>query len=413
MSALKIKIPEAIKRLYTSTKRYILLFGGRGSGKSWSVADFLILKAYESKKRILCTREVQKSLEVSVQSLLLDRIEVLGLSSFFHVTKQSIVGDNGSEFVFKGLRNNPTDIKSIHNIAYCWVEEAEKISNKSIEILTPSIRAEDQKVGFESQIIFSYNPTDKTDPVHTMFNLSDREDVERIEVNYHDNPFFPNVLRKEMEYDKRTDYDKYLHKWEGQCVAHSQAQIFYNKWVVEEHEAPEGAWFYFGADWGFSQDPSTLIRCYVLDRTLYIDYEFYEVGVEIDHLPERFKGVPESQNYPSRGDSARPDTISYMKRHGFPKMRSSKKGKGSIIDGIEHIRSYERIVIHPRCIHTIDEFRLYCYVVNEITGEVSNKIRDKYNHIIDALRYALEDIMRHKRQIQSVPDKNLTQLLGW
>jgi phage terminase large subunit len=388
---LNIKIPDKLKSLYTSVKRYILVFGGRGSAKSWGIAIFLVITAYKRKVRILCTREIQNSIKDSVHKLLCDIIEKLNLSSFYKITERSIVGANGSEFIFKGLRNNVNDIKSTEGIDYCWVEEAHTISRKSLEILTPTIRKEG------SQLIFAYNPTDETDPIHADYNLADREDVERIEINYSDNPFFPEVLRAEMEYDKRVDYEKYLHKWMGQCVKHSEAQVFYGKWFVEEFEAPENVWFYFGADWGFSKDPTTLGRNFVIDKTLYIDYEFYEIGVDIDLLPNKFKTIPESQNYPIIADNARPETISYMQRNGFPKMRACKKGAGSIEDGIAHLRSYERIVVHPRCKHHIDEFRLYSYVVDPKTGQISNKIEDKHNHCIDQIRYSQEDVMRHNK----------------
>jgi len=407
MKELKLKIPEKLLVLYSTLKRYIVIFGGRGSSKSWTVADFLILKAYESEKRILCTREIQKSIKDSVHKLICDRIKALGLESFFVITDRAIRGTNGSEFIFAGLKHNPDIIKSMEGIDYAWCEEAQSLSRKSLEVLTPTIR----KPG--SQIIFTYNPTDEEDPVHVDYTLADRDDTIKIEINYNDNPFFPDVLKEELEYDKRTDYDKYLHKWEGKCIKHSEAQVFYGKWEVNSFEAPEDTFFYFGADWGFSKDPSTLVRCFIIDRILYIDYEFYEVGVEIDKLPGRFEAVPESKIYPIKADSARPDTISYMKRHGYNKMSGSKKGKGSIEDGIEFIKSFEKIVINPRCKNTIDEFRYYSYVVDPRTGNMSNKIEDKNNHIIDALRYALEDLMRHKKRNQKAPSKNLNQVIGW
>jgi len=392
MKELKLKIPEKLLPIYSTNKRYIVIHGGRGSSKSWTVADFLILKAYETEKRILCTREIQKSIKDSVHKLICDRIKALGLESFFVITERSIRGTNGSEFIFAGLKHNPDIIKSMEGIDYAWCEEAQSLSRKSMEILTPTIRKEG------SQIIYTYNPTNEDDPVHEDYTLVDRSDTLEIEINYNDNPFFPDVLKEELEYDKRTDHDKYLHKWEGKCVAHSEAQIFFGKWQVEEFEAPEGTFFYFGADWGFSNDPSTLVRCYVNENILYIDYEFYEVGVDIDKLPERFSRIPESKKFPIVGDSARPDTINYIHRNGYMIERSIK-GKGSIEDGVQFIRSMERIVIHPRCKHTIDEFRHYSYVVDSKTDKISNKIEDKNNHIIDALRYALEKLMRNTQEI--------------
>jgi phage terminase large subunit len=383
-----IQIPDKLFPILESNERFIDIYGGRGSGKSWAIAAKLIGKAYESKCRILCTREIQNTIKDSVHKLLSDTIEKYKLESVFTIKNDSIISDEGSEFIFKGLLRNPQDIKSMEGIDYCWVEEAHSVSRRSLETLIPTIRKEN------SQIIFSYNPTNDDDPIHIDYTISDKPNVLKIECNYTDNPWFPDVLKNEMEWDRKHDIDKYFHVWLGQCVKHSNAQVFYKKWVIEDFEAPKGMFFYLGADWGFSQDPSTLIRCFIVDNKLYIDYEFYEIGVDIDLLPIRFLNIPGSIDYPIIADSARPDTISYMQRHGFPKMTKSAKGKGSVEDGIAFLRSFDKIIIHSRCKHTIDEFRLYCYQIDPKTETISNKLEDKNNHIIDALRYACENLMR-------------------
>lgn len=383
---MELQVPIKLKPLYFTDKRFIVIYGGRGSAKSWGVADFLIIKAVNDKKRILCTREIQKSIKDSVHKLLTDRINTLNLQSFFKITEKQIVGINGSEFIFKGLRHNPDDIKSTEGIDYCWDEEAQSTSKKSLEILTPTIRKPN------SQIIFTYNPTNITDPVHTDYTLAERDDCLKIEMNWQDNPFFPDVLGAERDYDKRVDYDKYLHKWEGQCVKHSEAQIFYGKWEVDSFKTPENVVFYYGADWGFSNDPTCLVRSFIVNKTLYIDYEAWGVGVDIDKTPELFDLVPGSRLYNIKADSARPETISYMVNQGF-RIRGARKGKGSVLDGIYKIRGFEKIIIHQRCQKTIEEFRNYSWKVDQRTEEISNVPEDKCNHIIDALRYALEDIL--------------------
>jgi phage terminase large subunit len=249
-----------------------------------------------------------------------------------------------------------------------------------------------------------------TDPVHVDYTLTDRNDCLNIEINYNDNPFFPDVLRAEMEWDRSHDVDKYHHVWMGETVKHSEAQVFYGKWVIEEFESRQDVIFKFGADWGFSKDPSALIRAFVHEKDLYIDHEFYAVGVDIDHLPREFMTIPESDKYPITADSARPETISYMKRNGFPLMRGSEKGKGSIEDGIAFLRSFNKIIIHPRCKHTIDEFRLYSYVVDRLTGDITHKLIDKHNHLIDALRYAVEDLMKLHYSILKPSSTSLRRL---
>ena len=381
------EIPAKLLPIIDSEKRYINLHGGRGSGKSWSVAHFLLIKGMESKKRILCTREVQNSIRDSVHKLLSDLIDNNGYGFHYSIQRDAILGRNGSELIFKGLHRNTNDIKSTEGIDYCWVEEAQSVSRASLEVLVPTVRKD------SSKLLYTYNPTNEDDPVHVDYTLLKRPDCLNIEINYMDNPFFPEVLRSEMEWDKTHDMDKYYHVWMGQTVKHSEAQVFYGKWTIEAFES-KASMYYFGADWGFSTDPAVLVRCFVRDRKLYIDHEAYGVGVDIDKLPEMFMSIPESTKYPSIADSSRPDTISYVKKNGFPLMKPSKKGPGSIEDGVAFLRSFEKIIIHPRCKHTIYEFRFYSYFTDRLTGAITTKLVDKHNHIIDSLRYAIEPI-RH------------------
>lgn len=211
---MNVTFPKKTQELFRSDKRYIILYGGRGSSKSWTVAAYLILKAIERKRRILCVREIQTSIADSVHKLLSDTIERLGLQKYFKIQQRSIVCVNGSEFIFKGLWNNSNDIKSTEGIDLCWTEEAQAVSSGSLELLTPTIR----KPG--SQLIFTYNPTNEEDAIDKEFTVPARNglrnDCELIEINYSDNKHFPDVLRSEMEYDKAHHPDKYLHKWKGQ-----------------------------------------------------------------------------------------------------------------------------------------------------------------------------------------------------
>ena len=391
-----IKIPDLLLPIFDSNHRYIVVYGGRGSGKSHSVATYLLLKSMERKTRILCVREIQNSIRDSVWKLLCDKIFEYEWDDRFTIKNDSIIANEyGSEFLFKGLSRNINDVKSMEGIQYAWGEEAHSISRPSLVILIPTILRTD-----DSQIIFTYNPTNEDDPVHADYTLSDRADVLRIECNHSDNPLFPQVLKDEMNWDKAHDIDKYYHVWEGQCVKHSEAQVFYKKWIVEDFETPADVFFYLGADWGFSIDPSVLLRCFVIDKFLYIDYEVYGVGIDIDRLPDKFKEVPLSDKFPIIADSARPETISYIKQRGFNLIRGADKGKGSVEDGIAFIRQFDSIKIHSRCKNVITEFRLYSYKVDSKTGTISNKLEDKNNHCIDALRYALEDLMQ-VRQVQA------------
>jgi phage terminase large subunit len=196
------------------------------------------------------------------------------------------------------------------------------------------------------------------------------------------------VLQAEVDYDQQRDPEKFAHVWLGEYLRNSQARVFRN-WKVEEFERPEGVVHRLGADWGFSIDPSCLVRCSIEGKRLYVDHEAYMIGCEIDQMPDLFDRVPESRKWFITADSARPETISYMQRHGYPKINAAIKGARSIEEGIAFLQSFD-IIVHPRCQHTIDELTLYSYKTDPLTGKVLPLLEDKNNHLIDALRYACE-----------------------
>ena len=182
----------------------------------------------------------------------------------------------------------------------------------------------------------------------------------------------------------------------------SDAQVFKGKYSVDSFETPDNVNFYFGADFGFSNDPATLNRMYIMDNVLYIDYEWHGIGVDIDELPGYYKKVPESEKWVIRGDCSRPDTINYLRRHGYPKIQGPEKLK--IEDGISFLRSFEKIVVHQRCKHTIDEFKLYSFIIDKKTGDITPKLEDKHNHHIDGIRYALYPLIKQYNQKAHVPE---------
>lgn len=388
MTVLKIKTPRVFRPLLEPA-RYKGAYGGRGSGKSHYFAEALIERCLTSPgTRWACIREVQKSLEQSVKRLLEDKIEALGVRSAFGVKDFEIDTPGGGIIIFQGMQTHTAEsIKSLEGFDGAWVEEAQTLSQRSLDLLRPTIRKEG------SELWFSWNPRHSTDPVDVLLrgeNLPPRAVVVR--ASYSDNPWFPEVLRAEMEYDRARDPDKYAHIWLGEYERNSDARVFKN-WTVEDFERPPGTIFRLGADWGFASDPSVLIRCSIEGNRLYIDYEAYAIGCEIVNLPELFMSVPEAEKWPITADSARPETISHMQKHGFPKIFPAVKGPGSLEDGIEWLKSFD-IIVHPRCRHTIDELTMYSYKVDKLTGKVLPLLEDKNNHVIDALRYACEGARR-------------------
>ena len=368
--------------------RYKVAYGGRGSGKSWGFARMAVTLAASRKLRVLCTREYQASIADSVHKLLGDQIDTLGLAPYYDVQKQGIYGRNGSEFIFEGIKQNVTKIKSMEGVDICWIEEGEKTSNDSLEVLIPTIR----KPG--SEIWVTFNPNEESDPPYQRFVVSPPPASIVKKVNYIDNPYFPFELERERVYLQSVDPDAYAHVWEGECKIRSQAQVLAGKWRVSSFEVPEGAKGpYFGCDWGFSQDPTTLVKLWIHDNRLLVEHEAYGVGVELDETPRLFETIPDARSHTIRADNARPESIRHLANRGF-RIIAAEKGKGSVEDGIAFLRAFKEIIIHPRCAHAAEEAKLWRYKVDRITGDVLPALVDMHNHIWDAVRYALEPYIK-------------------
>lgn len=204
------QFPDKLRGLF-EPHRYKVLYGGRGGAKSWGIARALLVKAAGKNIRILCAREFQNSISDSVHRLLSQQIEALGLSSFYTIQNASIIGLNGSEFVFAGIRNNVSRIKSYEGIDIVWVEEAQNVSHQSWETLIPTVR----KSG--SEIWISFNPELETDQTYQRFVVSPPENAWVQRLNWSDNPWFPEVLDQERRALRSKDPDAYDNVWEGRC----------------------------------------------------------------------------------------------------------------------------------------------------------------------------------------------------
>lgn len=368
--------------------RYKGAHGGRGSGKSHAFAELLVERCIMMRTDAVCIREVQKSLAQSVKRLVEAKIEAMGVGHMFDVQQSLIKGPYGGVIIFQGMQNHTADsIKSLEGFDVAWVEEAQSLSQRSLDLLRPTIR----KPG--SELWFTWNPNLETDPVDVLLRgVQPPPGAMVVQANYRDNPWLPDVLRQELEYDRDRDPDKFAHIWLGEYQRNSEARVFRN-WRVEEFDAPDGVTFRMGADFGFSIDPSVLVRCYIEGRNLYIDYEAWQIGCEIDRMPDLFMSVPEAEKWPMVADSSRPETISYLRNHGFPKVLPAVKGARSVEEGVEFLKSFD-IIVHPRCQHVIDELTLYSFEIDPKTQLILPKLADKNNHCIDALRYACEGVRR-------------------
>lgn len=368
--------------------------GGRGGAKSHFFGTLALMEAVSGHQRIVCGREIQNSIAESVKKLLEDKILAYGLIDQFRITDNEIsYPPTDSLFIFRGLRNHTVaSIKSLEGFTRLWLEEAQTITKASLETAIPTFRTPG------SQVWASWNPGKASDPVDKFFRENEGDpDFCCVKVNYDDNPWFPAELRKDMERDRARDPDKYAHVWLGEYERNSEARVFRN-WKVAEFETPRGATFYHGADWGFSVDPTVLVRCWIEGRTLFVDREVHKVGCAIDATPALFDTLDptdtgSARKWVIRADSARPETIDHLRRHGYPKITPARKGPNSVMDGIEFLKSYD-VIVHPRCKHTIDELSLYSFKVDPKTLDVLPELEDKKNHIIDALRYAVEEVRR-------------------
>jgi phage terminase large subunit len=378
---------------------YKAVYGGRGSGKSWAVAKALIKRAVKKKELILCFREYQTSIKRSSKSVIERQIKRMGYSNEFQVINDEIRHkETGSIFFFAGIRTDSDKVKSAEGITIAWGEEADKISQQSWDDLDATLREDG------AEVWLTWNPRQDSDPIHRMFVTDGMPDAQVHHVNYDQNPHFPERLKKLMEWDREKRPEFYQHRWLGKTIINTEANVFNGCWRVDGSIEPgEGDTLYYGADFGFAKDPSALIRCWAdFDkRELYVDYEAYEVAVEIDHMPDFYDRVPDSRQWEITADNARPETISYLKRNGF-KMKASKKGPGSVDDGIEFLKSFT-IVVHERCKYLIDELGLYSYKVDPLTDKVLPKLVDDHNHLIDSLRYALEQLMfKRRREVRAI-----------
>jgi phage terminase large subunit len=210
--------------------RYKVTYGGRGAGKSWGIARALLILGTQKKLRILCARETMKSIEESVHQTLTDQIAALSLGDFYRVQLKNIVGANGTEFFFAGVRQSVENIKSYEDVDICWCEEAQSMSKRSLSILIPTIRKE------SSEIWFSFNPEFEDDEVYKMF-ISNAHDLAKVvNINWRDNPWFTGVLQREMEALRKRDADECDHVYEGTLRSTVEGAIYKKEIQAAEKE---------------------------------------------------------------------------------------------------------------------------------------------------------------------------------
>jgi PBSX family phage terminase large subunit len=388
---MEIKIPIEYKRLFDNDWREASVYGGRYSLKSHTVARYLIIRARESKTRIGCFREFQTSIAESSHQLLKELILKYELTDF-KVTDKSIINTvNGSDFIFKGLWGNEQGIKSIEGIDIAWVEEAQTVSTKSIEVLTPTVRKDNSK------IIYTYNRLLEEDPVHERLVLQGRPNTLIINQNYDiaiKYNWMPDVIKNEIEDDKIKRPALYQHKWMGE--PHNMERKIYSNWkTIEEipHEARlERRWL----DFGYSNDPSAIGEIWYYNGGWILNELLYQKGMSNKKLADFFNNLQE-KNTMVVADSAEPKSIDEIRSYGV-NIQPCLKGKDSIVNGIQLVQD-QPISITKSSINLRKEYKNYMWAVDKNDKILNEPDKTCDDHHLDGIRYAMQTLGRIKQEV--------------
>lgn len=402
--------------LYTQPKgksRIMAFYGGAGSGKSVFVVQNTILKGLASKRRVLVVRKIGNTIRDSIFAEYKKALQQFGIISLCEIRESylNITLPNGTEFIFKGMEDDEK-IRSISGITDIVIEEASDISQDEYNQL--NLRMRDAKSG-SNQIFLMYNPVSKDNWVYKMFHdpktpMNRPKSFTLVHTTYEHNKFLPqdylDELRK-MKYNNPTYYEVFaLGKFAN------LGKLVFNNWSKEKQDLKrlvrEGYTLHFGLDFGFSNDPTVLmcVAVHAEKRKIYIFDEHYEGGqkdangydekgmtnLDISNMLKKRRMTGEV----IKADSSEPKSIVELRRNGIRGIRPARKGRDSVMHGIQMLQSFE-ITISPVCVHTIEEFENYTWKKNKKTNEYENVPIATFNHCIDALRYACEDFLPKNR----------------
>jgi len=399
------------------------LRGGRGSTKSTFVAEQIILGIInDPTANAIAIRKTANTIRTSVLETLLFAIDMLGVDKYFdHIKSPSEITylPTGQKIIMRGL-DEPSKLKSIKlrkgYFKYLWFEEGEEYSGlEEIRSVKQSVlRGGDKFVEF-----FTYNPP--RNPNHWVNKVQDEINDDRLihHSNYQEVPrhWLGEKFFADAEKLKINNFEAYQHEYGGIPIGNPEEIIFSGKYEVAKFETPPINDLYmnrlfYGADWGFANDPTVLIRLFIMDNNLYIDKEIYGYQTQIDDLPALFDQIPDSRRWQIKADNSRPETISYLARRGFNiegASKSSDRSEGEtksslIIDGIEYIKGFNKVIIHEDCKKVLEEFQNYSYKIDKNTKEVLPVVNDTagWDHGIDAIRYALVDYIKQNISIWDV-----------
>jgi phage terminase large subunit len=399
MTQLDVQFPEKLGFLF-EPHRYKVARGGRGSGKSWSFARAILIHCMQKTTRVLCTREVQKSIQQSVHQLLSDQIEALGLQSHFEILQTEIRGPNGSCIYFSGLSDvTATSLKSFEGVDICWCEEAQTISDKSWKTLIPTIRKEG------SEIWVTYNPELETDPTHDRFVTNPPPDCVSVLMNWSDNPWFPAVLDQERQHAKDTMRpEDYNHVWEGMCKPAVEGAIYFEAMsqTVQAgrirdvpHDGSLKTHVIF--DLGMADSMTLILAQKVASEVRIIHYIEGTQRILADYSAE-LRALRLDDQPMNWGNV-------YLPHDGFHTRHQTGKDDATVLRGLgwnvqpvpqAHVNTgidrarevFPRVYFHKdRAARLIECLKRYRWNISQKTGEGVTPLHDQYSHGADAFRY--------------------------
>jgi phage terminase large subunit len=387
---MNIRIPEKLVPLLESKARFNVIYGGRASSKSHTIARLLIIKALKEKCLILCTRHIQKSIAASSYSLLVKIINEYELNQYFNIVDNEIrCTRTGSKFIFQGLWQNLDNIKSLEGVNYCWVEEAKAVSHDAWRVLIPTLRAEG------SQFYITFNPDMIDDPVYGMFITHERPDSLVIKINYDKNPFLSETSKKEISYMQESNPDMFEWIYKGNVRATSESRILTNIksaiFDIDKSKQP-----HYGLDLGYN-DPNALVQSYISDNCLYICNEYYTNQLSPDELKEQLSNLEWIRGQHIIADSSQPSVIKMLNATGRFSVTGSKKSVGQTHkEGMYkrtmalYLKTFKEIVIHAdRCTNAFRELSRWSWSMDK-NEKILDIVLDLDDHIPDALIYSLE-----------------------
>lgn len=376
------------------SNRYEVWYGGAGSGKSHFVFQKMVIKAMRDRRKILVIRKVANTLRNSVFQLTKDTLaqfKILDLCKV-NISNMSIVLPNGSEFIFLGLEDVER-LKSIVGITDVVIEEATEISQDDFLQIDLRLRSK----AANQQIIIMFNPISKLHWLYTFFFENPKENTLIVKSTYRDNRFLNEDYVKAILRLKDVDRNLYNVYAEGEFGV--TGQKVYNNFSIDTFDKDEVRRKFhnvYGLDFGYSNDPTALVAAAVdkINKVIYIYDEHYQSGMLNSTIADliKLKGYAKENII---ADAAEQKSIEEIKRAGIPRIEAAKKGRDSVNWGIQRIKQY-KIVVHSDCTNAAIEFQNYTYKKDNKTGLYTDTPVDAYNHILDALRYAMEKLEPQK-----------------